>query len=182
MWKSTIRPFLLIALLGAILAGCSPVARVDVGPLTAFGEPLEQTGTDRYYLVRLDARGIPAERLPQLALPLPGARSPIALKALTPELTARHLPRFVPPVQWPEPWKEKARRLPAFEGSGFYIDFDEAGLGIVSLCSHCHGGRREPALCTADGHVCHRLPLTREQLIELTGAPDRERRVREVTY
>lgn len=176
------RTTLLIALLGSMLVGCSQVARVDVGAVTAFGEPLEQAEGDRYYLVRLDARGVPPDQLPRLALALPGAEAPIPIEALTPELAARHLPRFVPPAQWPETWKEKARRLPAFEGDGFYIGFDEAGLGFVSLCSHCHGGRQAPVLCTADGRVCHRLPLTRAQLIELTGPPDRERRVREVTY
>ena len=164
------------------LAGCANVSRVDVGPLTAFGETLESADTYRYYLVRLDARGMPSERLPALALPLPGSVRPVPLGALTPALAARHLPRFVPPPQWPDTWKEKARQRQAFQGDGFYIDFGDAGLEFVSLCSHCHGGRQEPGLCTADGNTCHLLPLTGEELVELVGTPDRVRKVREVTY
>ena len=178
------RASLLIALASLTLsaAGCANVSRVDVGPLTAFGEPLEQADTYRYYLVRLDARGVPSDRLPPLALPLPGSEKPVPLAALTPALTARHLPRFVPPPQWPDTWKEKARQRQAFEGDGFYIDFGDAGLDFMGLCSHCHGGRQEPGLCSADGRICHALPLTLEQLTELLGPPDRIRKVREVTY
>ncbi|MFI9652090.1 hypothetical protein [Guyparkeria halopsychrophila] len=132
--------------------------------------------------MRIDNRGRSPEELPPLAIRLPDSDPPIALEALTPTVAARYLPAFVPPAQWPTTWKEKASRRTAFEGGGIYVDFEARGPGLITLCSHCHGGRHSPVLCTADGSVCHQLPLTYEGLVELIGPPDRVQRVREVTY
>ncbi len=41
-----------------------------LGPLTAFGEPLESPDVVLSYLVRLDARATPIEDLPRFALRL----------------------------------------------------------------------------------------------------------------
>jgi len=179
-----VKPLSVLALLGSalLLGGCSHVSRVDADRLTAFGEPLDQPEQYLYYLVRIDNRGRPPDALPPLAIRFPAADRPIALDALTPSLTARYLPAFVPPPQWPDTWKEKARRETAFEGGGIYVHFETQGPGFIALCSHCHGGRHSPVLCTADGSVCHQLPVTYEGLVELIGPPDRVRRVREVTY
>jgi len=171
-----------LALVGLILSGCANTSRFETGPVTAFGGALGQDDGVRYYLVDVDVLGLSPGQLPALSLPLPGARHPLRLSELTPTLTAQYLPRFVPPPQWPDTWKEKARLYPAFEGSGFYIGFGESGLKSVGLCSHCAGGRQAPGLCTADGQICHVLPLTRAQLVELVGPPDREYRVNEVRY
>ena len=177
-------PLLVLALLGSalLLGGCSHVSRVDTGHLTAFGEPLEQPEQYLYYLVRIDNRGRPPDELPPLAIRFPAADRPIAFDALTPSVTARYLPAFVPPPQWPDKWKEKASRQTAFEGGGIYVHFEAQGPSFIALCSHCHGGRHSPVLCTADGSICHPLPLTYEALVELIGPPDRVRQVREVTY
>lgn len=177
-------PLPVLALLGAalLLGGCSHVSRVDAGHLTAFGEPLERPEESLYYLVRIDNRGRPPDELPPLAIRFPAADRPIAFDALTPSVTARYLPAFVPPPQWPDTWKEKASRQTAFEGGGIYVHFEAQGPSFIALCSHCHEGRHSPVLCTADGSVCHQLPVTYEGLIELIGPPDRVRRVREVTY
>ena len=178
------KALLVLALLAStvLLGGCSQVSRVDAGHLTAFGEPLEQPDQYLYYLVRIDNRGRPPDELPPLAVRFPTADRPIALDALTPSVTARYLPAFVPPPQWPATWKEKASRQTAFEGGGIYVHFEAQGPGFITLCSHCHGGRHSPVLCTADGSVCHQLPVPYEGLVELIGPPDRVRRVREVTY
>lgn len=177
-------PLLVLALLGSalLLGGCSHVSRVDADHLTAFGEPLEQPEQYLYYLVRIDNRGRPPDALPPLAIRFPDAVRPIALDALTPSLTARYLPAFVPPPQWPTTWKEKASLRTAFEGGGIYVDFEAQRPAFIELCSHCYRGRHSPVLCTADGTVCHQLPVTYEGLVELIGPPDRVLRVREVTY
>ncbi|MGM0516905.1 MAG: hypothetical protein ACQER6_04830 [Pseudomonadota bacterium] len=176
------QPFLALALLTFTLGGCAHVSRIDAGHLTAFGEPLEKADQYLYYLVRIDNRGRPADELPPLAIRFPEADRPIAFDALTPSVTARYLPAFVPPPQWPPAWKEKASRRTAFEGGGIYVGFEAQGPAFIELCSHCHRGRHSPVLCAADGSVCHQLPVTYEGLVELIGPPDRVQKVREVTY
>lgn len=182
MGRSKTGTFLLITAVSLILTGCANTSRFETGTLTAFGGHIDPGGGVRYYLVNIDARGAPPEQLPALALPLPGAEHPVPVNELTPALTARYLPAFVPPPQWPDTWKAKARSHPAFEGNGFYVGFGENGLESAGLCSHCAGGRQAPGLCTADGHICHVLPITRAQLVELVGPPDRESKVMEVRY
>ncbi|MDG4867943.1 hypothetical protein P8631_08010 [Guyparkeria sp. 1SP6A2] len=171
-------------LLAALLTtGCANVTRFDAGRLTAFGEPLERPDVVLYYLIRLDARAISTEALPRFTLQMPGAEAPVPLADLTPSLTAAHLAPSVPPPQWPDTWKEKARQTTAFEEGGFYLAFQEDGsLAFLSICSHCSGGRETPVLCGEDGHPCHAVPLTQSRLIEIVGPPDRVRKVIEVTY
>ncbi|MCL7751381.1 hypothetical protein LV475_07195 [Guyparkeria hydrothermalis] len=173
---------LTVMLCATLLTACANTTRFEAGPITAFGGEIEATDAERFYLLRIDTRELPADELPALALPLPGAERPVTLEALTPAEVARYLPRFEPPPQWPETWKARARAYPSFEGDGYFIGFGDIGLESVSLCSHCAGQRQSPSLCTADGRVCHRFPLTRDQLVALVGPPGREYKVIEVRY
>ena len=169
-------------LLLGLLTGCADVSRFEQGPLVAHGERLEQAREPLYYSIGIDVAAAYDERLMHARLQLSPDAPPLALAELSPALVSRYLPPFVPPPQWPEAWKQKARETRAYAGNGFHIDFKHGDLAFVGICSHCAGGRESPVVGTPDGGRLFALPLTEQQLREVFGAPQRIYRVNEVRY
>jgi len=162
----------------AALGGCADVSRFEKGAAVAFGERLEGEETYQYYLLRLDLEDdVPPPANFHIRL---GDRA-LALDELTPAVVAPRLPAFAPPPQWPERLNRQALMANAYAGGGYFLAFGNGRLTRLSLCSHC-GGRSFPVIGSADGQRFYTLPLTREQLIDVLGPPDRVYRVNEVRY
>lgn len=70
----------------------------------------------------------------------------------------------------------------AYSGAGFYVSFKNGRLAWVGICSNCAGERHSPIVGTPDGLRFYALPLSRHQITEVFGQPDKIRKVREVTY
>lgn len=174
---------LAVALLTAsLLTACAGVSRYDRGPLAAFGEPLDQAPEPLYYLVRIEAERPADPRVMGALLKLGPEAPPLAIAALRPEAVSPYLPAFVPPPQWPETLKQKARQFDEYHGGGFYVAFRNGRLVSVGICSHCAGERHSPVVGTPDGLAFYTLPLSEPQMRAVFGAPERLRKVREITY
>ena len=52
----------------------------------------------------------------------------------------------------------------------------------LGICSNCAGERHSPVVGTPDGLAFYPLPLSEPQMRAVFGAPERLRKVREITY
>lgn len=173
-------------LIGILLAGtlsaCANVSRLEKGSLVAHGELLDGSQEPLYYTIWLDFKKVADVRTMRSLLKLSPDNPAVALEELRPELVARYLPAFIPPPQWPEAWKNKAKQDEVYAGGGFNICFKEGQLLSVGICSHCAGERESPVVGTPDGQHFYTLPLTQRQVTEVFGPPDRIYKVNEVRY
>lgn len=169
-------------LLTVTLSGCANVSRFEKDSLVAHGELLDGSQEPLYYSIQVDLKQSVDARTISSLLKLSSDSPPIAIKQLRPELVSRYLPPFIPPPQWPEAWKQKAKEDDAYTGNGFYIRFKDGQLLSVGICSHCAGGRENPIVGTPDGQHFYMLPLTEQQVTDVFGSPDRIYKVHEVRY
>ena len=176
------RRILLIIFLAGILPACANVSRFEVGTLVAHGEQLNGSHEPLYYSIFVDGSRKADDRIMGVLLKLTPDANPLKLSELNPELVAKFLPKFVPPPQWPEHWKKKAKEEDAYSGGGFHIKFKNGRLNSVGICSHCAEGLEHPIVGTGDGKVFYSLPLTEQQLIDVFGQPGRVYKVNEVRY
>jgi hypothetical protein len=168
-------------LLMLLLPSCAGVSRLDKGPLVAYGEHLEKSPEPLYYLIRINCEKQDLTPALRALVRLGPEAEPLAITDLTPEFVSRHLPRFEPPREWPDAWKEKARKEHAYAGGGFHIAYNDDGrLAFVGICSHCYPSRQSPVVGTPNGRIFYTLPLTTEQFTEVFGPAERSRKQREV--
>jgi hypothetical protein len=168
-------------LLLLLFSACAGVSRLDKGPLVAYGEHRQKGQEQRYYLVRINVENEEDSPVLQALVKLTPEAPPVAIRDLTPDFVALHLPRFEPPPQWPAQWKEKARKDHAYSGNGFHIHYTPEGrLGFIGLCSNCYPRRESPEVGTPDGTRFFTLPLTLPEFMEVFGPPDKSRTQREV--
>jgi hypothetical protein len=158
------------------------VSRLEMTGLAAYGETLEGYGETVYYLVSIDAEAASDPRVMAANLRMSPEAAPIALSQLDPGVTAKYLSPFVPPPQWPDQWKQKARQRDAYAGNGFHIEFKNGRLAYIGICSHCAGERASPLVGTPDGSRFFPLPLTEAELTAVFGQPSRIYPVGEVRY
>ena len=164
------------------LSACANVSRFENDALVAYGEQLNGARETLYYSIFVDGGRVVDTHIMDVFLKLTPDASPLPLSELRPELVAKYLPPFIPPPQWPEHWKNKAKEEDAYSGGGFHIKFNNSRLLSLGICSHCFGGREHPIIGTPDGHTFYSLPLTEQQLIEVFGPPNRIYKVNEVRY
>jgi len=176
------RKLLILILLATILSACTNVSRFEKNSLVAHGELLDGSNEYLYYSIWIDLEKTVDARTMSSLMKLSPDSPHIALNELRTEFVARYLSPFTPPPQWPETWKQKAKEDEVYAGGGFNIRFKEKQLLSVGICSHCAGGREYPIVGTPDGNNFYTLPLTKEQVIEVFGAPDRIYKVGEVRY
>ena len=169
-------------LLAGILLACSNVYRFEKSSLVAHGELLNGAREALYYSIRIDIRKDVDARTMSALVKLSPEAAPLKLSELCPELVAEYLSPFIPPPQWPNHWKQKAKEEDAYNGGGFHITFKNDHLLFVGICSHCAGGRKYPIIGTPDGQRFYELPLTEKQIIEAFGSPNRIYKVNEVSY
>lgn len=169
-------------LLLAILSACANVSRLERGSLVAHGELLDGSREPLYYSISIDLKQAADSRTTSSLLRLATDSPPLAIRQLRPEWVARYLPSFIPPRQWPEAWKQKAKEEDVYAGNGFHIRFKDGRLLSVGICSHCAGGREGPVVGTPDGQHYYALPLTQRQVTEVFGPAGRIFKVNEVRY
>lgn len=165
-----------------LISSCANVLRFEKDNLVAFGEKFNGSQEPVYYLIRIDMTKTIENQLGSIFLKISPDRPPIVLTELSPELVAQYLHPFIPPPQWPDRWKLKAKEEEIFAGGGFYIKFKNGQLLFVDICSHCNNRRENPIVATPDGHHFYTLPLTEQQIIEIFGFPKRIIKVNEVRY
>lgn len=167
-----------------MLSSCASVTRFEKETLTAHGQRLDGASEVLYYSIsiRLDSIDVDGSSLGQARVKLAATAPSLPLAGLSPESVAAHLPRFVPPPQWPEAWKKRAEDDDAYTGEGYYIRFNSGRLALIGICSHCSDGPASPVVGTPDGQRLYALPLTRAQLVDVFGVPSREFKVQEVRY
>jgi hypothetical protein len=173
---------LLAILLVSTLSACANVSRLEKGSLVAFGGLLDDADEPLYYLIRIDIEKSIDARTMSALVKLSREAPPFSLAELTPGIVTRYLPPFIPPPQWPDSWKQKAREDDAYAGGGFNITFKDGVLVYIGICSHCAGGRESPVVGTPDGQQFHALPLMERQITEVFGSPNRIYKVIEVRY
>ncbi len=173
-----ILPILLLALLG----GCANIWRLENGPLVAFSESVHEAPEPRYTLLWIDLRKKTDTRVLAARIKLAEQAPLTAIGALQPAFVARYLPPFVPPPQWPEVIREKARRDDSYEGGGIYVSFRQGRLVYVSLVSRQGDQRFAPRVAAPGSAELLGLPLSRAQMEQVFGAPRRVYRVSEVRY
>lgn len=176
-WRAA---WIIVAML--LVSGCANVSRYQSGSVVAYGERLDGAAEPLYYAIRLDQDGVIDAHAGGVLLKLAAEAEPVAISALTPELVAQFLPAFEPPPQWPRHLQEKARRDDAYAGGGFHIRFSAGRLQSVGICSHCEGRIEAPVVGSRETGVLYRLPLTRQQLVDVFGEPERLDNVNEVRY
>lgn len=176
------RRILIFTLLASILFACANVSRFEKNSLVAHGELLDGSHELLYYSIWVDLKKSVDVRTMNFLLKLSPDSPPVALKELCPELVASYLPPFIPPQQWPDTWKQKAKEDESYSGGGFFIRFKEGRLLSVGICSHCATRRENPIVGSPDGKHFYMLPLTEQQITEVFGAPDRIYKVNEVRY
>ncbi|WP_036192140.1 hypothetical protein [Marinobacterium lacunae] len=176
------RRFLILTLLALLLSACANVSRFEKNSLVAFGELLDTSNEPLYYLIRIDLKKSVDSRIMSSQLKLTPESPPIAIGEIQPEFVASYLPPFIPPPQWPDAWKLKAKEEQVYAGNGFNIVFKEGQLVFIGICSLCTGGREDPIVGAPDRQQFYRLPLTLRQVIEVFGNPDRIYKVNEVRY
>lgn len=171
------------ALLILFVSGCANTSKFVKAPLTAYGtKGTDGNETVRYFMLGIDLKKYPEEPLPPFQVELSPGSIPIQSLELTVEKTAMYLPPFVPPPQWPEHWKEEARKDRSFEGNGIYISFREGKLIYFGICTNCGGKHFTPRIGDADGNALYPMPLTLEQISDIFGPPDRLYNVNEIRY
>jgi hypothetical protein len=173
--------WLVIGLAG-ILSACANVSRFEKDAIVAHGERLNDAPEILYYSIFIKSDNTVDVHNVDILLKLTPNASPLLLSKLRPESVAKYLPRFTPPPEWPEQWKKKAMEFDAYSGSGFHITFKNDRLVSLGICSHCSEGREHPVIGTKDGQLFYSLPLTKQQLEDIIGPPDRVYEVNEVRY
>lgn len=176
------RRFLILILLTVLLTACANVSRFEKTSLVAHGQLLDGSNEPLYYTIWIDLNKSVDARTMSSLLKLSPDSPPVAIEALHPEFVASYLSPFIPPQQWPDSWKQKAKEDEVYAGSGFNISFKEDQLLSVGICSHCAEGRAQPIVGTPDGEHFYTLPLTEQQVIKVFGPPDRIYKVGEVRY
>ncbi len=169
-------------LLAGTLSACAHVSRFEKDALVAHGEVLNGATEPLYYSIYVDCSRAVDTCILNASLKLTPDAEPLTLLQMRPDLVARYLSIFIPPANWPQQWKEKAKDEDAYAGGGFHIRFKNGSLLSVGICSHCAGGREHPVVGTPDGHRFYSLPLTEQQLTEVFGKPDRLYMATEVRY
>jgi hypothetical protein len=160
-------------LLALLLPACSNAHRMDKGPLTAYGHKLERGSDPLYYNIGIDVLSQPDSHVLRALVRLTPEAEPMSIAELTPEFVSLHLPKFQPPKEWPQEWKEKALKEHAYSGGGFHIKYTPEGrLERVGLCSGCYGGPFSPIVGSPDGRHFHALPLTQAQFTQVFGPAD----------
>lgn len=168
--------------LASILSACAGVSRLERSSLIAFGELLDNNHEPLYYLVRITVEQSPDTRTISSLVKLSPDATPLPIAELRPESVAQYLSPYSPPSQWPDSLKRKEKEYEEYQGNGFYVAFKNDHLISIGICSHCAGARESPVVGTPDGQQFYKLPLTKRQITEVFGKPDRINRVREVTY
>jgi hypothetical protein len=172
----------ILMLLTGALSACANISRFEKGSLVAYGEHLDGAPEMLYYSIYIRSGTVDDIHTIDILLKLTPEAPPLLLSELLPESVGRYLPRFLPPPQWPEHWREKAKETEAYSGGGFHITFDSGRLLSVGICSHCSGVNEHPVIGTPDGHNFYSLPLTKQQMKDIFGLPSRVYRVNEVRY
>lgn len=149
--------------------------------MIAFGETLDGADEPLFYSILVKGEAID-ERAKDVRVKLAPEATSVSVAELTPAFTARYLEPFVPPRQWPEQWKAKAMEEESYSGGGFHVRFRDNRLISIGMCSHCEGVREHPTLGVPNGDAFYSLPLTRQQMLEVFGAPERLYKVGEVRY
>jgi hypothetical protein len=165
-----------------ILLGCASVSRYEKSNVVAFGEILNNTNEPQFYLLDINIENTDNSLLPEFLVLLSPEAKPILSTKLNPDYVSKYLPDFIPPPQWPQKWKDKAKLYNAYEGNGFYISFKNARLISFGACSNCGGAKYSPVIGKSDGNVFYKLPLNLDQLVEIFGDPDKLYKVGEVRY
>lgn len=172
----------LLILLVVMLGGCANIWRMENGPLTAFSESVHESPDPRFTMVWVNLQKQTDARVLQAQIKLANDAPLTPLGALRPDFVARHLPAFVPPPQWPDSLKEKARQDDSYQGGGIYVSFRDGRLIFVSLVSR-QGAERFTSQVAAPGSTTLlTLPLSRTQMEQVFGPPRRLYRVSEVRY
>lgn len=173
---------LILTLLALILSACANVSRFEKNSLVAFGQLLDASNEPLYYLIRVDLKKPVDSHIMSSQLKLSPDSPPVAIGEMSPEFVASYLPPFIPPSQWPDSWKLKAKEEQVYAGNGFNIAFKEGQLVFFGICSLCAGEKEYPIVGTPDRQHFYTLPLTLRQVIEVFGSPDRIYKVNEVRY
>lgn len=173
---------ILLLLLVVVLSGCANIWRMESGPLTAFSESVHESPDPRFTMLWVNLQKQTDARVLQAQVKLADDAPLIPIGALRPDFVARHLPAFVPPPQWPEVLKEKARQDDSYQGGGIYVSFRDGRLVFVSLVSRQGGEQFTPQVAAPDSTQLLTLPLTRAQMEQVFGPPRRLYRVSEVRY
>ena len=180
--KKAMRLIWMEILLAGMLFACANVSRIEKDSLVAYGELLDGAQEPLYYSILVDFNKSVDARIMGSLIKFAKDASPLSLAELGPELVAQYLPPFIPPPQWPDSWKQKAKEDETYTGGGFHIKFKNDRLVSVGICSHCGGGREYPIVGTPDGQQFYELPLTEKQVTEVFGLPIRIYKVHEVRY
>lgn len=180
--EESVRRILILTFLVSILSACTNVSRFEKDSLVAYGQLLDASKEPLYYSISIELKNSSNSPIMRSQLKFSPDSPPIPIVDIRPEFVERYLQLFVPPPQWPEAWKLKAKEKQAYSGNGFYIEFKEGQTIFISICSHCAEGRKKPIVGTADGQHFYKLPLTERQVIEVFGHPDRIYKVNEVRY
>lgn len=174
------RQIFISLLVAVLLSACASVTRYQVGPLVAYGEPLDNAREPLFYSIGIDLKKTADSRVVRALVRLAPTAPPVSIAGLHADLVAQYLAPFTPPAQWPEILKQRASEENAYSGGGFHIRFADGRLVSVGICSHCAGGRASPVVGTPDGRHFYALPLTEQQLRQVFGPPDRKNKVHEV--
>lgn len=172
----------LLMLLVLMLGGCANIWRMENGPLTAFSESVHESPDPRFTMVWVNLQQQTDARVLQAQIKLADNAPLTPLGALRPEFVARHLPPFVPPPQWPQVLKERARQDDSYQGGGIYVSFNQGRLIYVSLVSRQGREQFTPQVAVPGSTELLTLPLSREQMEAVFGPPRRVYRVSEVHY
>jgi hypothetical protein len=173
---------ILLLLLIVVLGGCANIWRMENGPLTAFSESLHEAPEPRYTMLWVNLKKHTDARVLQAQIKLADDAPLTPIGALRPEFVARHLPAFVPPPQWPEVLKERARQDDSYQGGGIYVSFNQGRLIFVSVVSRQGGDIFTPQVAAPGSTQLLTLPLSRAQMEAVFGPARRVYRVSEVRY
>ena len=173
---------ILLLFLIIVLGGCANIWRMEKGPLTAFSESVKESSAPRFTMLWVNLQQQTDLRVLQAQIKLADDAPLTPIGALRPDFVARHLPPFVPPPQWPEVLKERARRDDSYQGGGVYVSFRDGRLIFVSLVSRQGGEQFAPQVAAPGSTVLQTLPLSRAQMEQVFGPPRRLYRVSEIRY
>jgi hypothetical protein len=173
---------ILLLLLIVVLGGCANIWRMENGPLTAFSESLHEAPEPRYTMLWVNLQKHTDARVLQAQIKLADDAPLTPIGALRPEFVARHLPAFVPPPQWPEVLKERARQDDSYQGGGIYVSFNQGRLIFLSVVSRQGGDIFAPQVAAPGSTQLLTLPLSRAQMEAVFGPARRVYRVSEVRY
>ncbi len=173
---------LMMLLLLVSLSGCANIWRMENGPLTAFSESVHESSAPRFTMVWVNLQQQTDVRVLQAQIKLADDAPLTPIGALRPDFVARHLPPFVPPPEWPEFVREKARQDDSYQGGGIHVSFRQGRLIFLGLVSRQGGEQFAPQVAAPGSTVLQTLPLSRAQMEQVFGPPRRLYRVSEVRY